>query len=174
MDKCTAHSKRTHLRCGRYPSPGKAVCYYHGGAKGSGRPAVTGRYSQFFAPDDEEGRATYEAFRDDLHLEELANEVAKLRAKFAQYEKVNSKKLDPRTIDVFLSFLEGIGRLVEKRHKIKYGEQVTITERHFDYLASRVLDIAKGIFGNDERYARFLTECRNIQVEASDRTTRTA
>lgn len=148
------------------------MCYYHGGAPGSGgrgRPIITGRYSHAFASDDEEGKALYEAFRDDVNLEELANEVAILRAKFHQYQKRNSKQMDDKTIGVFLSFLDGIGKLVEKRHKIKYGEQVTLTTRHFDDLAAKLLVLVREIYGEDDRYTRFLAECRKLQVAASDR-----
>lgn len=105
---------------------------------------------------------------------ELGNEVAILRAKFAQYQKRNSKNLDQRTIDAFLSFLDGIAKLVEKRHKIKYGEQVTITAYHFDDLVTRLLEMVREIYGDDDRYTRFLDECRHIQVVARDRASGTA
>ena len=167
MSRCTAKSKRTGEQCQRPACKGKRVCYHHGGAPGSGRPIVTGRYSHFFAPDDHEGRAAYEAFRDDPHLEELANEVAILRAKFSQYQKRNSKAIDGRTVAVFLSFLDGIGKLVEKRHKIKYGEQVTITVREWEALSTRVLEMVRETYGDNDTYAAFLTKVERLYSAAS-------
>lgn len=35
-NQCTAKSKQTGERCKRPATAGKKVCYYHGGAKGSG------------------------------------------------------------------------------------------------------------------------------------------
>ena len=36
--RCRAKSKQSGEQCKRWSSPGKEVCYYHGGAKGSGAP----------------------------------------------------------------------------------------------------------------------------------------
>jgi len=38
MTRCTATAKSTGQRCKRYCAKGKTVCYYHGGAPGSGAP----------------------------------------------------------------------------------------------------------------------------------------
>lgn len=44
--RCKARSKTTGKQCQRPAVGGKEVCYYHGGAPGSGRPVIHGRYSK--------------------------------------------------------------------------------------------------------------------------------
>lgn len=73
---CHARSKRTGSRCQRPPVPGKAVCYYHGGAPGSGRPPIHGRYSRSL------GKAArlYEQALEDGRLFDLREPLAVLDA----------------------------------------------------------------------------------------------
>jgi len=151
--------------------PGKKVCYYHGGAPGSGRPISAYktilRYSDSLTNPEE--RQLYEQFRDDPQLDEVGNEVALARMKLARYVKQQDGKLDQRTLDNVLGFADTIGRIVERRHKITYGEQVTIRTKDFEVLADKLLEIAERIYGDDKRYEQFLVECAGLKLAASAR-----
>lgn len=152
---------------------GKRVCYHHGGAKGSGRPisTYTGLLRYSAALTDPEERALYEQYRDDPHLDELGNEIALARMKLARYLTQQAGSLDQLTLNNVMGFADTVSKIVERRHKITYGESVTIRTKDFDTLADKLLEVAERIYGSDERYKQFLAECRGISLAASARAT---
>jgi len=81
MPQCTAKSKQSGERCKRNATPGRNVCYYHGGAtpRGFALPQTkTGKRSK-----DLPTRllATYEQSLDDPELLELRDDLALLEAR---------------------------------------------------------------------------------------------
>lgn len=139
---------------------GKRVCYLHGG-KSPGGPIIHGRYSKDLAkfPDI---LARYEGHKRDPQVMEIVNEIALLRALLGNYLTSFGSTLHPDALQVMRDFTDSIGRQVERRHKMLYGEQVTVTMHMFEGLVSRLLELVKTVYGDDERYARFLAECRSI------------
>lgn len=81
MAQCTAKSKRTGERCRRAATPGRTVCYYHGGRTLAGVASGTfkhGRYSKVLP-----GRLLerYQEALTDHRLLELAEEIALIDAR---------------------------------------------------------------------------------------------
>ena len=89
-NQCTAKSKQTGERCKRPATPGMKVCYYHGGAKGTGAPKGNtntvkhGFYSN--ALTGEERDTYHELIR--VAPVGLADEIAILRIKIKRYLKM--------------------------------------------------------------------------------------
>lgn len=164
--RCTARSKRSGEQCKGWAVPGKAVCYQHGGAPRTGRPPVHGRYSQALAKHPSV-LERYERHKSDPAMMETLNEIALLRAKLDHYLDSYAAMNDPISIANIRGYVESIGRAVERRHKLLYGEQITITERDFEAKLIAVLDTVKRIYGDDERYARFIGELKRIRMAAS-------
>ena len=138
--KCTAKSKRTGNRCGRYAKPGFKVCHYHGakgGApKGSKNALATGEYESIY-PEvlSEKDRRVYSRAGVDLK-EEINNElklisfrirrmlirVESMKAEFFVSEKVSTAyirgnhksqeltKTEQNTIDLILRIEEAMTR----------------------------------------------------------------
>lgn len=161
MAQCTAKSKRSGERCKSSAVAGKRVCYYHGGAPGSGGKIKHGRYSLALAahPDVLE---RYERHRDDPSLMETRNEIALLRAKLDHYLTSFGDSVHPEALAAIRDYAESVGRSVERRHKMLHGEQVTVTMHHFEALTSRLVSLVLEIYGDDDKYARFLAECRGL------------
>jgi len=92
-NQCQARSKRTGKQCGRAASPGKRVCYYHGGAtpKGGGGPVGNtkalqhGLYSDVLFGDEKE---LYEILR--VKPANLDDHIALLEVKIHRFvDKTN-------------------------------------------------------------------------------------
>lgn len=165
MAQCTARSKRTHERCKAPAVVGKHVCFHHGGAPGTGRPIIHGRYSKALAGHPEI-LERYERHRDDPKLMETLNEIALLRGKLDHYLGQFGDSLHPTAMEAIRDYAEAVGRAVERRHKMLHGEQITVSMRHFEGLVANLLTVVKDIYGDDERYARFLAECRSLAGSA--------
>ena len=74
---CKAHN-RSGQPCRRVAASGKAVCYVHGGAPGSGRPPIHGRYSKAIS-----SHALSDAYKsavDDPTLLDMLEPIALLEA----------------------------------------------------------------------------------------------
>ena len=89
--RCSAKSRVSGKRCGQNAVKGKSVCYYHGGAEGSGaQPGNTnalkhGAYSQALAPED---REYYEACR--VQPRGLDDHIALLETKVYRYVRFDN------------------------------------------------------------------------------------
>lgn len=85
MTQCTAKSKQSGERCKRQVTPGKQVCYYHGGKSLSGLASPrlkTGKWSKYVPV--QLGPA-YEEYRNDEDLLSLNDDVALLRSITAKH-----------------------------------------------------------------------------------------
>ncbi len=153
--QCTAKSSRTHERCKANAVRGKRVCYHHGGAPRSGRPIVSGRYSKPLA-NHPAVQAYYEEYKTDPNLNETLNEIALLRAKLAFYLETHAEDDGKQVMQAVHDYADGISQLAERRHKIMYGERITITQRDFNSMATRVIEIVKDVYGENEQFTRFL------------------
>lgn len=74
---CKAHN-RSGQPCRRVAAEGKSVCYLHGGAPGSGRPPVHGRYSKAISSHALSG--AYKSAIDDPTLLDMLEPIALLEA----------------------------------------------------------------------------------------------
>ncbi|MDO8673060.1 MAG: hypothetical protein Q7O66_16755 [Dehalococcoidia bacterium] len=171
MPRCHAKAHRTGEQCRRAAMHGKTVCSTHGGL--AGRPIIHGRYSKSLEKHPDV-LAYYEIAKTDPQLGETLNEIAFLRAKLQHWLESFGGGKDQFSMQVIREYAESITHLVERRHKMLYGEQVTLTTKQFDVLATRVLEVVREIYGEDDRYNRFLLECRKLQVAASNRASGTA
>jgi len=89
-NQCTAKSKRTQKRCRRSATPGKHVCYYHGGASPGGKPGNTqtikhGLYSNVLTGDD---KVTYENLR--VQPATLDDHIALLETKIIRFARAQN------------------------------------------------------------------------------------
>ena len=153
LEHCKARCKSTGERCKKWPSNGYKVCYFHG-AHGSkrrkkardinqgGRPPVTGRYSKALT-DSPPLLALYEQYKEDPELTDLAGEIALSRARLSERLQRDVAKVDKAdaldsAIEMFVNL---IGRLVERKHKIDYGETYTVNVTTLTAMAAQFATI---------------------------------
>lgn len=107
MAQCTAKSKQSGERCKRQVTPGKQVCYYHGGRSLSGIASprlTTGKWSKYVPV--QLGPA-YEEYRNDTDLLSLNDDVALLRSITAKHlGDMGQGDTSPAWIAVKLAFDE--------------------------------------------------------------------
>ncbi len=160
--RCHAHSSQTGQPCRAWAVRGKTVCIAHGGAKGIGRPPIHGRYSKALANHPEVLEA-YERHKADPALGETLNEIALLRAKFERYLDKFGGVVHPDVEQEVRNYAAEISKAVERRHKMLYGEQITLTERDFQTLVTVVVDIVRQVYGgSDERFGQFTARLREV------------
>ncbi len=101
--------------------------------------------------------AYYEIAKVDPGLGETLNEIAFMRAKLQHWLESFASSKDTKTMQVIREYAESITHLVERRHKMMYGEQITITMRHYQALVAQLLAIVGEVYGDsDDRYATVL------------------
>lgn len=84
MKHCTGHSKQTGKPCGRPPTPGKAVCHFHGSRSPSGSDSqrfLHGRYSKAMPA---RLASRFEASLNDPELVDLTREIALIDARIEE------------------------------------------------------------------------------------------
>lgn len=127
------------------------------GAK-AGRPPIHARYSADLdkLPALKE---RYERHKTDPKLMETANEIALARA-FLGYliESHDTEIADEDYPAMVRETIESITKMVERRHKMEHGEQISLTVKNLETFVVRVLDIAKQVFGEDDRYRTFVAQ----------------
>jgi len=125
--RCNAKTRRG-TPCRKWPTRwnGKR-CYLHGGAPGSGRPPITGRYSEVARG---ALREKYQHFLGDENWRDLACEVAIERALFAEYLSNIPEGGAPGREDVerMVSWLDKIGRMVERIGRLENATALTARE----------------------------------------------
>lgn len=100
---CKAHN-RSGQPCQRVAAEGKSVCYLHGGAPGSGRPPIHGRYSKAIS-----GHALSNAYRsavEDPSLLDLLEPIALLEAALQRTVQRLAERDTPDFRERCLSMLE--------------------------------------------------------------------
>jgi hypothetical protein len=142
-NQCTAKSKQSGERCRRAATPGKSVCYYHGGAKGiGGRNNVKHNlYSRTLA-DDPELLEAYEYFKTNPNLTDMSPEIAMAQAYFHKWLK-NRPAGSPVSADyigVVGEYVEKLTRMKEKEHKRSVGELLTIRIDQLGALIEQITD----------------------------------
>ena len=139
MAQCQAKSKRTGERCRQPAVRGKNVCYYHGGAPGSGRPVKHALYSKHVPTN---WQAEYEYFKSDPQILSLQSDIAVARVARARFLKnCEGSPLTAELADTILEHGIKIGKLIEIHSKVACGERYTITVQGFDALLARVADV---------------------------------
>ena len=125
--RCNAKTRRG-TPCRKWPtkSNGKR-CYLHGGAPGSGRPVITGRYSEVARG---ALREKYQGFLGDENWRDLACEVAIERALFAEYLSGLEEGSAPGREDIerMMSWLDKIGKMVERIGRLENATALTARE----------------------------------------------
>lgn len=125
--RCNAKTRRG-TPCRRWPtkSNGKR-CYLHGGAPGSGRPVISGRYSEVARG---ALRQKYQDFLGDQNWRDLAAEVAIERALFAEYLSNIPEGSAPGREDVerMISWLDKIGKQIERIGRLENATALTASE----------------------------------------------
>lgn len=132
MKLCTAHSKRSGQPCGRAPTPGRTVCYYHGGAqpRGIAAPGWRGRGYSKDIPTRLADR--FKQALDDPLLLELSSEVALLDSRLG--ELLASLPENPASTDADVwaelrAVIEQRRRLVETERRREETLQANMTAR---------------------------------------------
>ncbi len=160
--QCKAKSKRTGERCKARAMRGKQVCYHHGGMS-TGRPVTHGRYSRSLQSLAAKNLLeTYEYNKTDPDPLNLLSEIALLRTWLQEYQQQYAGQFHPKTLDIIKGFVSDIASVVRHHHAIQYGERVSITVREWESYTTRVLELVREIYGDDDRYARFLTSVERL------------
>lgn len=139
MPQCTAKSKQTGQRCKRGAADGYSVCYWHGGAPGSGlgkRIYKHARYSHSLPKDLAE---RYEYFKSDPNLMSLKPEIALARAHFERFmgSFVEGQPISAAVGAELRAWHLCISQLAERCQRILYGDQYTVTVQGVAELTAR-------------------------------------
>mgnify|MGYP001562644376 CR=1 FL=1 len=129
------------LRCRLRVVPGYRVCRFHGAnpANHGGHPVVTGKYSKFTP---QHLAVMIEEYRNDPRWANLLEEISVLRALLSDY--LNRHQEDTYDEDVqrhVANVADKISQLVERKHKIDYGEQYTLNIYAIQAYAARIADV---------------------------------
>jgi len=132
-NQCTAKSKQTGQRCKRPASPGKTVCYYHGGAKGSGAQKKNisavkhGFYSSVLTGQE---KKEYDQLIRVAPVG-LADEIALLRIKIKRYLRSENSdfNFDAWERDVRKEFTGQVESTDKKGRQIQKDVDVTDTTK---------------------------------------------
>ena len=125
--RCNAKTRRG-TPCRKWPTrSNRKRCYLHGGAPGSGRPVITGRYSEVARG---ALREKYQGFLGDENWRDLACEVAIERALFASYLSGIPEGDGPGREDIerMISWLDKIGKMVERIGRMENATALTARE----------------------------------------------
>jgi hypothetical protein len=152
--RCNART-RSGGYCRNWPtrSNGKR-CHFHGGAEGTGRPVIHGRYSKVLR---ESLREKYEEHLADDSYRELRAEIAIERALLSEYlaKLSQGRRLPPKHMSRLFSWLEAIGRMVERLARIE--SQRALTAREVQLLEATVVDLL-GQYLPEEKREEFATK----------------
>ena len=168
MAQCTAKSKQSGERCKRPSSPGKTVCYYHGGARGSGRPPKHARYSKNLQNTPRVAEL-YEYHKTDPKFNETMNEIAYMRALLSNLMEKQSdeeKLADPILMRDIGNVIDIITKGLERRHKMLYGEKVSISVDDWQAFVTRVMSLVKETYGDDDHYTEFCQKVETLYMKS--------
>ncbi len=121
MSQCQAKTRRG-AQCRQRAVRGKRVCYYHGGAPGSGRPTEHALYSESIP---QEWREQYERLKSDPDYLSLREEIALARTNLERFlAKCEGTPFTTEMRSHVIDHLDHIGRLNEREAKRLYRESV--------------------------------------------------
>lgn len=135
------------LRCRYAAIKGYRVCYLHGAnmENKGGRPPIHGRRSAFAGDPTRGGRGLeplIQKFLGDPNWADLRQEIAILRALLEVYlEKHENDHHDEDAQKHVAKMTDQIGILVDRLHKILYGEEYTINVYGIQAFAARVAEV---------------------------------
>ena len=119
--RCKA-TTRHNDQCRRLAVPGKEVCFYHGGAPGSGRPIEHALYSESIP---QEWREQYERLKSDPEYLSLRGEIALARVYLERFlAKCEGTPFTTEMRNHVIDHLDHISRLKEREAKRLYQESV--------------------------------------------------
>ena len=185
VQQCTAHRKSDHQRCQSIAVHGYTVCRMHGANPNNhgGRAPIHGRYSKVLQQ-NASLLELYAQYKDDPELTNLASEIALVRAALADFLKtiVESTSTStstsgatttaavadakvPSLTKKIIELTEQIGKLVERKHKIDYGEQYTLNVPQLVVYASRIADTINRYVEDPETRALIRAELEGVFAE---------
>ena len=160
--QCAAKAKSTGETCRRRAMKGKRVCQVHGGKSKSGTdsPAYQhGRYSKYAKTSVTN---KIDEFRD-LDPLSLVDELATQRGLLAEHlERFKDSPLAASDIGTLISWLNDIGRMVERMVKIRNDSALTAAE--ILHLQIRAADVVMKYFDDEDTQERFLRELFDIDT----------
>lgn len=124
METCEALTKKNKTPCCR-PAGwgtdhfGEGKCKLHGGAS----PIKHGLYSKYLRGIRKE---LYEEFLNSTEIDDLSSEVARLRAILSEIDKEDQSSKNQNNINIVLSIIESIGRMIERKFRINGPPQLVV------------------------------------------------
>ena len=143
------------LRCHSKVVVGFRVCHLHGANQSNkgGRPPTTGRYSGQMGDKTRHGKGIeplIQKFLIDPNWADLRKEIALLRALLEIYlEKHENDPHDEDAQKHVARMTDQIGILVDRLHKILYGEEYTINIYGIQAFAARVAEFLNSCIVED-------------------------
>ncbi len=160
--RCHAKSKRTHEQCHAYAMRGKQVCRMHGG-KSPGGPIKHGRYSKSLDTLAGKGlKDWYDYNNSDPEPLNLRYELNLLRAWLMGYQEKFAGQFHPKTLEVVQGFVRDIANVARQLNAIENGEKIQITAKEWEVYTTRVLEIVREHYGDDDRYVAFLAQVERL------------
>lgn len=146
--RCNARTRRG-TYCKNYPTRSNGRrCHFHGGAPGSGRPIVTGRYSKVLRSSL---RQKYEDHLADDNYRELRCEIAIERALFSEYLSrfPDGIVLSAEDLGRLFDWSDKIGRMIERVARIE--NQTALTAREVQFLEVTIVNLLGQYVPDDKR-----------------------
>jgi hypothetical protein len=152
---CTAHRSNGDP-CKAHAVKGKKVCRCHGGAAGSGRPPVTGRYSKVA-----KGKlAERLAEQDDAPLDCMA-ELRLQQAGLAEYvSSLSETKLRPIDIARICEWSQSIVRTAQRIVRMRNDTALTVAEVQF--LQAGMASLINEFVPDPDQRRAFVTRLRSL------------
>ena len=146
MAQCTAQRRYSAIRCKRHCAPGYTVCYFHGQGGGTGRGNLKdGRHAKTIRSGKVRDR--YSAWAADPELLDLTHCVALAMAYYDEARELIDNTLESggnlsfKQAEQLMLWTETISRLIERAHKLKFGDQHVFTLQESRILFAQVVDI---------------------------------
>jgi hypothetical protein len=123
--RCGAKT-RAGTACRNWPVRGRKRCRLHGGAEGSGRPVIHGRYSRVAKAGLVE---KFHEFLADPEYGSLKGEIAMERALFAaELERLEGKPASAADTAMLMGLLDTISKSIERLARIESRTALTAAE----------------------------------------------
>ena len=117
---------------------------------------MTGLYSKFVRGDLAK---RLEEFRNDKDWADLREELALMRTLLTTFiEKYQDSMEDEETVKWTINMTDQIGKLVEKLHKIEYGEKYVVTVNALQAYAVRIGDLINKYVEDEDARANLSEE----------------
>ena len=179
--QCTAHVKakgKNGRRCSNPAVSGYTVCRLHGAnpTNHGGRPIQTGKYSRLLRAQPSL-LERFEEYRNDPELTNLASEIALLRTALESHvaTQLTNSATDgsPATVtgtllDRISNLSDQIGKLVERQHKIEYGETFTLNVNMLVTYAARIATIINEEVDDPESRLRIRNKLEDLFAEGQN------